>query len=389
MDTARPRACLITPPGEGGIGIISLAGPGAAQVLDAVFVGTRRTASSLPEGALAHGTIRGGGGVVDEVIVARVGETFEVNCHGGIAATRAVLACLEAAGAQVVGPAERARAPAGPPLLQERIRGRALELLPDAPTRLAAAILLHQAGGALTRGLDAVADALSAGDAAGAGRLLDGLLRTAPLGRALLRPPRVALLGPPNAGKSTLMNALLEEERVIVRPEPGTTRDVVSETLSVRGVPFEVLDAAGIRVAEDEVERLAVERAAALAGACEVALLVYDAAEDPGLALACVPQPGPGVRVIFVANKADLLAGPPPAPSRAPTVLISAKLRQGLDALEAALLAPYSDLIEPARAGAAVVFDADAASALRALRSAVHSDPCAEALESLRAARER
>jgi tRNA modification GTPase len=184
----------------------------------------------------------------------------------------------------------------------------------------------------------------------------------------LLKPPRVALLGPPNAGKSTLLNALLEEERVIVHPEPGTTRDVVRETLSVRGVPFEVMDAAGIRAAEDEVERLAVERAAALADACEVALLVYDAREAPEQALAQVPRPGPQARTIYVANKADLLAGPPHVPPGGSAVTISARLRQGLDALEAALLAPYADLIEPARAGAAVVFEEQTEAALQALR---------------------
>ncbi len=360
MANSHTRACLLTPPGEGGIGIIALAGPGSARVLDAVFAGTRRRASALAQGAVAHGTIRRGGAVVDEVIVARVGDAFEVNCHGGVAAVRAVLACLEEAGAQLVTAAEFAGPTSGDPLSPEGIRARALALLPGAPTRLAAAMLLHQADGVLARELDAIA----ACDGVEAARRLDALLRTAPLGRALLQPPRVALLGPPNAGKSTLLNALLEEERVIVHPEPGTTRDVVRETVSVRGVPFEVMDAAGIRAAEDEVERLAVERAAALAGACEVALLVYDAREDPERALAEVPPPGPDARVILVANKSDLLVGP----ARGGGVLISAKRRQGLDALEAELLAPYADLIEPAGAGAAVVFDEEIEAALRAHR---------------------
>ncbi len=351
---------LLTPPGEGGIGIIALAGPDAAWVLDAVFAGTRRRASSLTEGAVAHGTIRRAGAVVDEVIVARVGETYEVNCHGGIAAVRAVLDCLREAGARVVDAAEFAPPPAGGPLSAEGIRARALALLPGAPTRLAAAMLLHQADGALAREIDAI----GASDVPEAARRLDALLATAPFGRALLAPPRVALLGPPNAGKSTLLNALLEEERAIVHPDPGTTRDVIRETVSVRGVPFEVMDAAGIRAAGDEVERLAVERAAALAGACDVALLVYDAREEPERALADVPPPCPAARTILVANKADLLHGP----ARGGGVLISAKLRDGLDSLEAELLAPYADLIEPARAGAAVVFDEGIEGALRGMR---------------------
>jgi tRNA modification GTPase len=359
---------MITPVGDGGIGIIALAGPDAARVLDAVFVGTRRSASALPQGAVAHGTVMRGETVVDEVIVARVGDTFEVNCHGGVVAVRTVLRCLEEAGAQVVAPADLARpAREARPLSAGWIRARALALLPDAPTRLAAAMLLHQANGALAREIEALA-LCSAEEAAGR---RDALLRTAPFGRALLHPPRVALLGPPNAGKSTLMNALLEEERVIVRPEPGTTRDVVSQTLSLRGVPFEVMDAAGIRAAQDDVERMAVRRAAALAGDCDVALLIFDAREDPRRALSELPRPGPRARAILVANKADVLPGPPPAcipPAgleAAPLVLISAMLRRNIEGLEAELLAPYAELIESARDGAAVVFDAEIEAALR------------------------
>jgi len=387
------QACVITPQGEGGIGIIALAGPRSSAVLDAVFVGTRRSAASLGAGAVAHGTIRRGGSIVDEVLVARVGESYEVNCHGGIVAVRTVLQCLREAGAQVVTPDEFAPfiPAASSALSAQSLRARAMALLPDAPTRLSAAMLLHQADGALRRAIEAAAQALEAGDADGAVARIEALLRTAAFGRALLHPPRVALLGPPNAGKSTLLNALLEEERVIVHDEPGTTRDVVRETLSLRGVPFDVMDAAGIRASDDDVERLAVDRAAALARSCEVALLVYDVREDPAAALVDLPPLPCAVRTILVANKLDLLTGNTPPPTHppghqhAPLVALSAKLRQGIDELEAALLAPYQDRIEPTRNGAPVVFDAATETALRRALRLIAAGSHAEALAILRA----
>ncbi|KPK61807.1 MAG: hypothetical protein AMK73_07655, partial [Planctomycetes bacterium SM23_32] len=277
----------MTPPGEGGIGIIALAGAGAARLLDRVFVGTRRGASELPLGAIAHGTVRRQAEVVDEVIVARLQAEaeprFEVNCHGGIVAVRAVLRCLEEAGARVVDPSQfMPRARGGGPLSPSGVRERALAALPHALTRLGAAMLLHQAGGALGDEVGRVCHLLDAGRPEEAAARLDAALEMAPLGRALLNPPKVALLGPPNVGKSTLLNALLHEERVIVHHEPGTTRDVVAETVSLGGVPFELMDSAGIRATDDDLERMAVDRAADLAARCDVALVLFDARDGPG-----------------------------------------------------------------------------------------------------------
>ncbi|MCK4373990.1 MAG: GTP-binding protein [Candidatus Brocadiae bacterium] len=403
MAKKRARACIITPPGEGGIGIIALWGARAAEVLDEVFVGTRRRARALGVGAIAHGTIRRDGQAVDEVIVARVAATgaapgalrFEVNCHGGIVAVRAALKCLQEAGAQVVEPGEAAGAPpaAAHPLSGAVIRARALAQLPRAPTRLAATMLLHQAAGATSKELEGIAELLAAGEAARAEERIEALLRTARLGRALLQPPRVALLGPPNVGKSTLLNALLEEERVIVHHEPGTTRDIVAETVSMRGVPFELLDSAGIRAAQDELEQQAVGRAAALAGTCDAALLMFDAREGPQGALESVPALNKEARLILVGNKIDLLPGDPPqhepaaeSAGSAP-VYISAKAKANLPALESALLHPYEGLIEHCRRGGAVLFDRVVEDAIREVRGKLRNDGVRPALAALQALR--
>jgi len=394
------RAAVVTPPGEGGIGIIAVVGPGAVDVLDAVFVGTRRSIRRLGVGQIAHGLIRRGRDVLDEVIVARLdgagpgpaGPRFEVNCHGGPAAVQAVLGALQQAGAELTDWRRLAAqaAPEAPVLATDAIRARALAALPAAPTRVSAAMLLHQADGALSRELDAVEGALRAGQADVAGGRLESLLRTAPLGGALLRPPRVGLFGPPNVGKSTLLNALLRRERVIVHHEPGTTRDIVTETVSVGGVPFELADCAGIRRAEDEIEREAVARAGALARSCDVALLVFDARVGPAPDGTNTPPLRPGARAILVGNKVDLLGGdqPPSDLGREPPLLyISAARGENLELLESALLAPYDDLLKACRAGGPVLFDAEAETAVRRVLAALLRDGSAEALRELTACR--
>jgi len=365
MNAATTYTCRITPLGEGGIGIVALWGPGAAALLERFFAGSGgRSASELRPGQLAHGHVRRDGRTLDEVILARIASPFpglpepyfEVNSHGGVAAVRAVQTCFEEAGAEPIQWEKLFEDPAGGALSPAGIRMSARRELPRAPTRLAATMLLHQEAGALARELARIENLSRSGASGRAREALDALLSTWPLGRALLNPPRVALLGPPNAGKSTLFNALLDEERVIVHHEPGTTRDVIVETVSIRGVPFDLMDAAGIRRPEDEVEREAVRRARALAGKCEVALVVFDVREGFPADLGALPR---GIRIIPVANKIDLLSGPRASDGEPGTVRISARERTNLTELEDALLEPYRDIVGPCRRGGPVVFSED------------------------------
>jgi tRNA modification GTPase len=391
-------ASIITPPGEGGIGIIAVLGPDAAEVVDGVFVGTRRNARSLPLGSIAHGAIVRDGQRIDEVIVARLtppsggAETpyYEVNCHGGIVAVRTVLRCLQEAGARAAPWQDWAVPPPGAaPLSASSIQARALARLPHVPSRLGAAMLLHQADGALYRVLESITELLVAGKGTEAASALEALLATASLGHALLAPPRTALLGPANVGKSTLLNALLEEERAIVHHEPGTTRDVVSETACLRGVPFELMDCAGIRAAQDDLEASAISRSAELAADCDIALLVFDIRERPERSFQALPPVREGARVILVGNKLDLLPAPPAGlpPERfasCPVVYVSARSRAGLDRLESALIEPFESAIGPCSAGGPAVFDAEALDALLAVRSQLTADGPGAALAGLR-----
>jgi tRNA modification GTPase len=398
MDSDPAYACIITPLGEGGIGIVALWGPGAARVLDILFVGTRRRGSSLPVGTIAHGTIRRQGEVMDEVIVARPGAPheglsepyFEINCHGGVVAVRCVFECAVAAGARAVAPAAVNARPDGPPLSPRAVRAYALAALAHVPTRLGARVLLQQANGALTEELHRVCELLGSGDAAAADSSVRRLLETAKLGRALLRPPRVALLGPPNAGKSTLFNALCRAERVIVDPEPGTTRDVIAETVSVGGVPFEIMDSAGIGESADELEQKAAGRARALAWHCQVVLAVFDC--RVGLQAGWLPAIPHDARLVLVANKVDLVgpAGcePVPCPQHAQSAIrVSALTGRNIERVEDALLEPYERLLDDAAQGSPVVFSPGQERALTVTREVLARHGSAAALASLQEAR--
>lgn len=195
-----------------------------------------------------------------------------------------------------------------------------------------------------------------------------------------------AVIGRPNVGKSTLLNALLEEERVIVHHEPGTTRDVVVERVSVRGVPFDLMDCAGIRVAEDDVEREAVSRAARLASECDVAVVVCDASAGSAQAADAVPETA--ARVILVLNKTDLLhdgasVGPAERFADVTVVALSAMLRRNIEALEDALVAPYADWLEHCRHGGPVIFDERQAEGLASVANAGATSGAGAALEAL------
>jgi len=351
--TQHPRATVLTPPGDGGIGIIALTGPGAGAVLARAFRGSSRAAGGIARGAIAHGHIGRGDAVLDEVIVARVGsageERFEINCHGGTQAVRAVMRRLEEVGALTVA---RDKLPAGadceaPPLAPAAVRSTVVRALPRAQTRLAVRLLLHQQAGALSRDVQAVRDMLEAGRAGEARRALGRLLEAGRLARSLLDPPRVLLAGPANVGKSTLMNALLRRERVIVHHRPGTTRDIVRELVAVRGVPLELTDSAGIRAAPGEVEREAVRRATGLLAQCDVALVLFDVRRGPGWAAEHADELRRAGRAILVGNKVDLaptapLHEAPAVLAGAPQVLVSARDGTGIPELEAGCGAPFT-----------------------------------------------
>jgi tRNA modification GTPase len=171
---------------------------------------------------------------------------------------------------------------------------------------------------------------------------LDALLDRAHQGALLREGIRLVLAGQPNVGKSSLLNALAGAELAIVTPIPGTTRDKVSETIQIEGVPLHIIDTAGLREATDEVERIGIARTWSEIGQADAVLFLHDltrlgqADYDAGEAAIASRLPA-GARIVHVYNKLD--AGGLPAGLGEPHVALSAKTGEGLEALRQQLLA--------------------------------------------------
>ncbi len=145
----------------------------------------------------------------------------------------------------------------------------------------------------------------------------------------------LCLAGPPNVGKSSLLNVILGDDRAIVSEIPGTTRDSIEVPVSIRGIPLRLIDTAGLRLAADGLERQGIERSQQNIAAAAVVLWVMDAAADlPSQMAAC---PAPPEKVIFVANKVDLLPGAPPLQASLRLIYTCALTGQGIEELYDAL----------------------------------------------------
>lgn len=349
-------ACL-TPPGRGAIAVLAVEGAGAEGVLRQI-VASRHGVADMPVGGILVGRLGGASG--EEVVVARLEPLrWELSCHGGTAAVEVALQRCEAAGARRVEPAAWIEAHAA-----DRLMAEAAEDLAAAPTLRTAALLLDQQQGALARALDALGHSIRQGDAPRAARLLAELLERAPLGLRLTRAWRVALIGRPNVGKSSLLNALAGYERAVTHHQPGTTRDVLTVQAALEGWPIELADTAGQRVAADLLEAAGTALARAAARQCDLVVLVSDGSQpwsrvDDGLA-------SEFAEALVVHNKCDLPAGAGPRPAGIAT---SATRGLGIDRLAASIVARFTSLVP--QPGAAIPFRAAHVAALRDAQKAL------------------
>ena len=287
-----PLAALVSAPGRGAVALIHVAGEGARALV-------ARLAGREPEARPRVATLKLGGEAVDEVVVRTVDglsgeETVEIGCHGGTLSSDRVLEALEASGARRGGPDELLERAVETGAL-DRLRADAWGRLPAARTELAARVLRDQAEGALSKAVAAMKDRRDA----------DRLLATAPLGIALAAPPRVVLAGSPNAGKSTLFNALLGAPRAIESPEPGTTRDPVREVLAIEQVPIELADTAGVEDPRDAIEGEAIERTRRALADADLVLFVFDAEIGARGGELRLLEGLVGRRVLLAVNKID------------------------------------------------------------------------------------
>lgn len=323
------RAALLTPPGRGALAVVALAGRKADAVVDSLFAARGGVAiAARPDGALAFGTWRPTG---EEVIVVRhAGERLEIQCHGGIAAPAAVLASLEAAGVRIVPWQEWLGDERG-----DSCAALALQHLPQARGPKAARILARQAAGALDLEIGRVAGVMAGGDADAGTRAANRLRAAARVGLRLTCPWRIVLAGEVNAGKSSLMNALVGHGRSIVSPLEGTTRDIVTARTVLDGWEVEIVDVAGTRgdeTAVSSIERAGIDRALAERALADLVLRVIpaDAAAGGG------PAAG---HELLVLTKADLATEATLAAATATGAIVtSAVTGVGVDALIAAIV---------------------------------------------------
>lgn len=312
-------ATVRTPPGRGGIAVVALAGPGTERVVSEVFRPART--KRLRDRELQFGHVVSDGREIDEAILYCSAECAELQVHGGPAVLRSLLEVLASRGAEVVAPeqAHPADLPVAHPQWDNPAVGRELlDVLPQARSRLVASAVAAQWSGGISELARRVSPAASAFSAAA-----DGLATM----QRLLQPAEVVLAGPPNAGKSTLANALLGRTISIVHETPGTTRDWVRAEAILDGIPVWLTDTAGIWSATTSEDAEAVNRARGRISRADVVLLIETAPVER------TPDWCPKDRTLRVAAKCDYTP-----PDKHADVAVSAKTSEGLDELRRAVV---------------------------------------------------
>src|ERR1017187_1629878 len=336
-------AAIATPLGEGGLAVIRLSGARAFAIADQSFLPVGKSSlkpSAAPTHTIQFGKIVRDEKVIDEVLLAvlRAPRTFtredtvEISCHGGLLPAKLVLDTILENGARVAEPGEFTRRA----FLNGRLDLAQAEAVADlihSRTELALAAANEQLAGKLSQRINELRDEMMKTlahveahidfpdeDIAPETRaqliqrlengvsFMDGLLRTANEGQILRRGIRTAIVGRPNAGKSSLLNQLLGHDRAIVSPIPGTTRDTIEETANIRGLPVVFIDTAGLREARDEIEVEGIRRSRESLQKAEFILHVLDASEPFTEADKNYLAEFAGKKRILVCNKIDLPA---------------------------------------------------------------------------------
>ncbi|TGE14411.1 tRNA uridine-5-carboxymethylaminomethyl(34) synthesis GTPase MnmE [Hymenobacter elongatus] len=364
---------LSTPPGAGAIAMLRLSGPAAVALTDAVFAGKRLREQASH--TLHFGTIRDGARILDEVVVSLFRgphsytreDVVEISCHGSDYIVAQILGLLVRNGARLAEAGEftkRAFLHGAFDLAQ----AEAVADLIAADSALSHQVALQQMRGGFSqelrelRGrlvkfaalleleLDFGEEDVEFADRTGLVALLQQvqtlvrrLLRSFELGNVIKNGVTTVIAGRPNAGKSTLLNALLNEERAIVSAVAGTTRDLIEDEVSIEGIRFRFVDTAGLRETADVVESIGVERTKKRVLQAALLLYLFDITTTTPADLEAeieAVNPGRTIPVLAVGNKLDVASDPEIAAfhNHPDTLLIAAARGDGLDELQAALL---------------------------------------------------
>ena len=346
-------AAIATPPGEGAIAMVRISGPDAMPLVERIFKASGK--APTPRRA-TFGKVHDNGEIIDQVLLTTfqapasfTGEDMaEITCHGGILLAARILETALRSGARAAeagefsqraffnGKIDLTRAEAIMDIIRARtapaLRAAALQL----EGRLGNEILaLRDAVLEVVAHIEAWIDFPEEGIDPATGLFLlqkintslertERLLSTADEGRVLREGIRVAIVGLPNAGKSSLLNRLLGMDRAIVSEVPGTTRDTIEESACLRGILFRLTDTAGLRETNDPVEREGVARSGRAMENADLVLHIFDAS-------ATTPPAPLNEREILVANKCDLL--PPESLKHTGAIPVSSLTGTGFDAL--------------------------------------------------------
>ena len=367
---------IATPTGRGGIGVVRLSGPEATTIASPML--RLAHAEGLQPNRAHFGELiePGSGERIDEVVITyfakphsyTTDDVIEISCHGSPIVLRHVVETALSRGARLAEPGEfTMRA-----FLNGRIdltQAEAVRDLIDAQTLYQAQVAARQLEGALSRRLQPIKQKLveliavmEAGvdfaeddvfvipDVQMLTRIadlrgpLDELLASFAYGKVVHAGLTLAIVGRPNVGKSSLFNRLVEHERAIVTATPGTTRDLVSETVSIAGIPVRLVDTAGIRDALDEAESIGVRKSMEALADADIVLVVLDASSpatdeearrrDTELVSLAAQR-----LAIVAQNKIDVISAAPLMPDGGlPVVMTSALTGQGIDQLRSNIL---------------------------------------------------
>ena len=368
MNKEETIVALATPNGVGAIGVIRLSGPDAIIIANSVFKGkdlANQESHTIHFGQIADGDI-----VLDEVLVSLFiaprsytrENVVEISCHGSGYIIESIIKLLIKSGARGAKPGEfTLRAFLNGQL--DLSQAEAVADLIASNSKASQQVAMQQLRGGFSSQLQQLRDQLvqfaslveleldfSEEDVEFANRgqlkqliininqVVSRLIESFELGNVIKQGVNTVIAGRPNAGKSTLLNALLNEERAIVSHIPGTTRDTIEEVLNINGINFRLIDTAGIREATDAIEKIGVERTMEKISQSALLIYVFDAVEITieQLNSDLESLQKPGITMLAVANKADLLTEEQllSLPHTQSAIIISAKQKRHIDELK-------------------------------------------------------
>jgi tRNA modification GTPase len=321
--------------GESGIGVVRISGPDSLRIIRAIFKTNPK--EDLISHQIHHGWITDNSRDIDEVVVSYMAnpksytgeDVIEISCHGGGVVLKSVLELAIKAGARLAGRGEftkraflngkldlaqaeavieliRAKTKEGSLVAASQLKGSLSSKIKEARDLLLLLLAEIEASIDFPDEIPDIDTRKAKSTLEAALNAVNKLIDTAHMGKIYREGISIAIVGKPNVGKSSLLNALVREDRAIVTDEPGTTRDIIEETVNIKGIPARVLDTAGIRHSESKTERMGIDRAIRAIEQADIVLLLIDisqplTSEDIDLMARTVDS-----RRIVVLNKSDL-----------------------------------------------------------------------------------